>query len=190
MLHRTPAAAALRLTGERPGTAAMPSASASASASKRHSAGSRRWPGKRRPASVAVIASDGPLPLRPPPTIWCGCQSSWRRSDDGQSARPREALCRIVQIDKLERRWAQIASPAGFFNSLLGKLITYSRVSEPLPQRLDTVALAMKFVHWVCEEVDQRFAGYSVYPTIQDIIRGPRASKCQKVFVNRNLERH
>ena len=75
MLHRTPAAAVLRLMGERPGTAAMPSASASASASRRHSAGSRPSLGKRSPASVAVIASDGHLPSLPPPTIWCGCPS-------------------------------------------------------------------------------------------------------------------
>ena len=38
-------------------------------------------------------------------------------------AKPR----RIVQIDKLERRWAQIASPAGFFNSLLKKVNSISR---------------------------------------------------------------
>ena len=75
MLHGTPAAAALRSTRERPGTVAIPSASASASASRRHSAGSRRSQGKRRPASVAVIASHGPLPSLPPPTIWCGCPS-------------------------------------------------------------------------------------------------------------------
>ena len=31
-----------------------------------------------------------------------------------------------------------------------------------LKQRLGPVAAAMKFVHWVCEEMDQRFAGYSV----------------------------
>src|SRR5262249_14094799 len=29
------------------------------------------------------------------------------------------------------------------------------------------VTPAMKFVHWVCEEVDQRFAGYSVYRAIR-----------------------
>lgn len=46
-----------------------------ASASRRHSAGSKRLPGKRRPASAAVIALDGPSPLRPPPTIWCDCPS-------------------------------------------------------------------------------------------------------------------
>lgn len=63
------------IDGERPGTAAMPSASASASGSRRHSAGSRRSPGKRRPASVAMIASHGPLPSLPPPTIWCDCPS-------------------------------------------------------------------------------------------------------------------
>jgi hypothetical protein len=74
-VHRTPAAAALRSTHERPGTAAMPSASASASASRRHSAGSRRSQGKRRPASVAAIASHGLLPSLSPPTIWCGCPS-------------------------------------------------------------------------------------------------------------------
>lgn len=62
MLRRTPAAAALRSTGERPGTAAMPSASASASASRRHWVGSRRSPSKRRPAFVAAITSDGLLP--------------------------------------------------------------------------------------------------------------------------------
>jgi len=38
-------------------------------------AGSRRSQGKRRPASVAVIASDGLLPSLLPPTIWCGCPS-------------------------------------------------------------------------------------------------------------------
>lgn len=42
MWRRIPATAALRSTGERPGTAAMPSASASASGSRRHSAGSKR----------------------------------------------------------------------------------------------------------------------------------------------------
>ena len=57
--RRTPAAVALRSTGERPDTAAIASASGSASGSRRHSAGSRRSPGKRRPASVDVIASDG-----------------------------------------------------------------------------------------------------------------------------------
>jgi hypothetical protein len=31
-----------------------------------------------------------------------------------------------------------------------------------LKQRFGPVAPAMKFVHWVCEEMDQRFAGYSV----------------------------
>ena len=31
-----------------------------------------------------------------------------------------------------------------------------------LKQRLGPVAAAMKFVHWVCEEMDQRFAGYSI----------------------------
>ena len=31
-----------------------------------------------------------------------------------------------------------------------------------LKQRLGPVAAAVKFVHWVCEEMDQRFAGYSV----------------------------
>jgi hypothetical protein len=36
-----------------------------------------------------------------------------------------------------------------------------SRVSV-LKQRLGAVAPAMKFEHWICEEVDQRFAGYSV----------------------------
>ena len=36
-----------------------------------------------------------------------------------------------------------------------------SRVSF-LKQRFGPVAPAMKFVHWVCEEMDQRFAGYSV----------------------------
>ena len=30
---------------------------------------------RRRPASAAVIASDGPSSLRPPPTIWCDCPS-------------------------------------------------------------------------------------------------------------------
>ncbi len=32
-----------------------------------------RSPGKTRPASVAVIASDGLLSSLLPPTIWCGC---------------------------------------------------------------------------------------------------------------------
>jgi len=49
MSHRTPAAAALRLTGERSGTAAMPSARAFANISSRHSAGSRQSRGKSRP---------------------------------------------------------------------------------------------------------------------------------------------
>jgi hypothetical protein len=49
MSHRTPAAAALRLTGERPGTAAMPSARTLASGSSGHSAGSRQSRGKSRP---------------------------------------------------------------------------------------------------------------------------------------------
>jgi hypothetical protein len=31
-----------------------------------------------------------------------------------------------------------------------------------LKQRFDPVAPAMKFVHWVCEEMDQGFAGYSI----------------------------
>jgi hypothetical protein len=31
-----------------------------------------------------------------------------------------------------------------------------------LKQRFGPVAPAMKFVHWVCEEMDQRFTGYSV----------------------------
>ena len=51
MSHRTPAAVALRLTGERRGTAAMPSARAFASGSSRHSAGSRQSRGKSRPKS-------------------------------------------------------------------------------------------------------------------------------------------
>jgi hypothetical protein len=65
--HRTPAAIA---TGERPGTAAMPSARAFANGSNRHSAGSRQSRGKRRPASVGMIASDGPLPSLPPPALF------------------------------------------------------------------------------------------------------------------------
>lgn len=42
-------------------------AMSSASASRKHSAGSRLSPDKRRPASVAVIASDESLPSLPPP---------------------------------------------------------------------------------------------------------------------------
>ena len=31
--------------------------------------------GQEKTGSAAVIASDGPSPSPPPPTIWCGCQS-------------------------------------------------------------------------------------------------------------------
>lgn len=48
MSHRTPAAVALRLTGERPGTAAMPSARGFANGSSRHSAGSRQVAGQEK----------------------------------------------------------------------------------------------------------------------------------------------
>ena len=54
------------------------SASASASGSKKPSAGSRRSPARSEPSSAAASASDGPSPSQPPPTIWRGCQSSWR----------------------------------------------------------------------------------------------------------------
>jgi hypothetical protein len=61
---------------------------------------------------------------------------------------------------------------------------------EVLKQRLGgAVAPPMKFVHWVCEEVDQRFAGHSVYHAIQDIVRGPRASECHNAVVIGSLER-
>ena len=53
----------------RRGTPAMPSASASASGSRKPSAGSRRSPDRRRPNSGDAIASGGPSPSRPPPTI-------------------------------------------------------------------------------------------------------------------------
>jgi hypothetical protein len=48
MSHRRPAAVALRLTGERPGTAAMPSARAFANGSSRHWAGSRQVAGQEK----------------------------------------------------------------------------------------------------------------------------------------------
>ncbi len=64
------------------------------SGSRRHSAGSRRSRGNRRPGSVAVTASHGPLPSLPPTTIWCGCPSGSRRPADGQGARLRQGLCR------------------------------------------------------------------------------------------------
>ena len=53
MSHRTPAAAALRLTGERSGTAAMPSARAFANISSRHSAGSRQVAGQESAAGAS-----------------------------------------------------------------------------------------------------------------------------------------
>ena len=77
MSHRTPAAVALRLTGERPGTAAMPSARAFANISSRHSAGSRqvagqesaagassRWRSRRLPRSCRRGASHLPGQVR------------------------------------------------------------------------------------------------------------------------------
>jgi transposase len=94
MWRRTPAAAALRSTGARPGTAVTPLVSASVNASRRRSAGSRQSPDNERPGSAAAIASDGPLPSRPPPTIWCGCRNSWRRSADGQGSRLRQGFYR------------------------------------------------------------------------------------------------
>jgi hypothetical protein len=44
-------------------------------------------------------------------------------------------------------------------------LALLSRVGV-LKQRFGPVAPAVKFVHWICEEMDQRFAGYSVEPAI------------------------
>src|SRR5436305_11681263 len=76
MWRRTRTGEVRRLTGERPGTAAMPSVSVFASALKRRSAGSRRSPVSATPSSAAGTASDGASPWLPPPTIWCGSRSS------------------------------------------------------------------------------------------------------------------
>ena len=72
-----------RSTGARPGMPAMRPASASASGSRRPSAGSRPSPGCAKPASSAAPGRTGPSPSPPPPTIWCGCPSCWRRQADG-----------------------------------------------------------------------------------------------------------
>lgn len=37
----------------------------------------RGSPDRTNPGSVAATASAGPLPSRPPPSIWCGCRSCW-----------------------------------------------------------------------------------------------------------------
>ena len=59
-----------------------------------------------RPAFGAVIASDGPLPSLPPPTIWCGCPSSWRRLADGRRTPPCERpLSAADPSPKVVRVW-------------------------------------------------------------------------------------
>ena len=78
--------------------AAMPSVSASASASKRRSAGSRRWPGRRRRSSAVAVASGGPSPSLPPPTIWFDCRSSSRKRVDGKASRTTGRLVRHFHI--------------------------------------------------------------------------------------------
>ena len=54
---------------------------------ERRSAGSRRWPGRRRRSSAVAVASGGPSPLLPPPTIWFDCRSSSRKRVDGKASR-------------------------------------------------------------------------------------------------------
>jgi hypothetical protein len=56
-------------------------------------------------------------------------------------------------------------------------------------QRLGPVATTMKSEHWVCEEIDQQFAGYSIYGSIQNIVCVLRTGKCHGVFVNSPLDR-
>ena len=41
-------------------------------------------------------ASGGPSPSVPPPTIWCGCRSCFRRPADGEGRRPRQSICRSL----------------------------------------------------------------------------------------------
>lgn len=72
--RETLAGAARRSIAAPPGTRATPPVSASANGSRRRSAGSRLSPACARPSCAAWRRSTGPLPLRPPPTIWCGCQ--------------------------------------------------------------------------------------------------------------------
>ena len=52
---------------------------------------------------------------------------------------------------------------------------------------IGAVAPAVKFVHWVGEEMDQGLARYSVEPAIQDIVRDLRTSKRHNVFVFNGL---
>jgi hypothetical protein len=50
-------------------------------------------------------------------------------------------------------------------SGILAMLMAMRRASSRerlLKQRFGPVAAAMKFIHWVCEEMDQCFAGYSV----------------------------
>lgn len=74
-VRRTPAAAALRSTGERPARRLyhQPAYPQAHRGRIRLDQDGRRT--KNGPASVAVSASDGSLPLLLPPTIWCGCPS-------------------------------------------------------------------------------------------------------------------
>jgi hypothetical protein len=87
----------------------------------------------------------------------------WRRIivwaiDRVQDTAPRRAV--TIGL----REWPPILRPLQQLRQLGGidgdapRLIAVSL----LKQRFGPVAPAMKFVHWVCEEMDQRFAGYSV----------------------------
>ncbi len=69
--------------------------------------------------------------------------------------------------------------------------LTTSSRARRLEQGLRPVTPAVKFVHWVGEEVDQRFAGYPIEPAIQRIVRRARAGKRHDIFVIAGwFERH
>ena len=91
MWRKTPGADDRRSMDAPPAVPVTGRANASVSASRRRLAGSKPWPGSARPSSAGATASDGPSPLRRPPTTWCGCPSSWQRRDEA-TAPPEGAL--------------------------------------------------------------------------------------------------
>ncbi len=125
------------------------------SESRRHSAGSRPSPDKRSPGSVAVIASDGPLPSLPPPQSGAANQT-----DSGG-----RLMAKVPGFAKVYAgRWAHrrnghqatFANAAGFFNNLLAE----SRGSDDPgficvmkhdahPQRLATAATWTRLHPWL-----------------------------------------